>query len=394
MKYDLDLTTRNFSSRTKNKKQFIMLHHTWSTNFANTTRYLANAKNVSAHYTIWLNWEVGRIWNDNYVLWHSWKWIFPWIPRNFWNSYSIWIEVVSNWKYFTKIQIDKLEELLVELMEKYSIPKANIIRHKDYAPRRKWDIWDNFYKIAGYSSFEDWRLLFNNKVTPRKEAKIGMYEKLLWEKLDIKDTDAFMKVIRHWSSREAVAWLQLLINRNKEIVKKKTLKTKPSVEVIMSEYKKYKWISYPSLINWVKIEVKPSIKGKSTAWRSLVKGVKWATETKIILFSLLFTAVKRWIVDEIYLLKVVWHEFWHQVYRRWLNLQDRQKWINYCERNKECISKYASSKITEDFAECVWYNLAYISKGIKLPKGKNNSPKVQNKIKYAMKLFNKWLQNI
>lgn len=166
IEYNLDYTTSK-KTAWKNTCEYIMLHHTWSWTFKNMMNYLANHEaKVSCHYVIWKKWEVGRIWLDNYITWHAWTWIYKWIARNKWNYHCIGIEVVSDWITFTKEQIDTMTRLVIELQKKHNIPTENVIRHKDYSPWRKWDIWDNFYKKLWYSNYQeylnkeiDWKLV-------------------------------------------------------------------------------------------------------------------------------------------------------------------------------------------------------------------------------------------
>jgi len=142
-----------------NSKQYIILHHTWWGDFNWMMEFWANwNKQVSWHYTIWINWEVGKIWEDNDILWHAWdntdtklNWI------SYYNWYSIWIEVVSNWKDFSIEQKLAVKKLVKYLQSKYNIPYTNILRHKDIT-NRKWDIWDNFWNRE-YKTYNEYRVV-------------------------------------------------------------------------------------------------------------------------------------------------------------------------------------------------------------------------------------------
>jgi N-acetyl-anhydromuramyl-L-alanine amidase AmpD len=64
------------------------------------------------------------------------------------NQYSIGIEVIGPLPGFTDAQRKSLRKLVLDLMQKYSIPSAHIIRHKDIAPRRKVDPDDSLWAVA------------------------------------------------------------------------------------------------------------------------------------------------------------------------------------------------------------------------------------------------------
>lgn len=155
--YKYDVTTRKYTVWI-NKCEFIMLHHTaWVSSLKSMTDYLSNNKaQVSVHYIIDQKWEISRIWMDNYILWHSGKWSKMPEYKDKMNNYAIGIEVISDWKTFTKEQIDYLYKLVKELQKKHNIPNDKVIRHKDYS-ETKIDIWDNFYKVVWYNSFEEWK---------------------------------------------------------------------------------------------------------------------------------------------------------------------------------------------------------------------------------------------
>ena len=155
--YEYDVVTEKYTDGT-NKDTFIMLHHTaWVSSLKDMTDYLSkNDAQVSVHYVVWQEWNISRIWMDDYILWHAWSGTKIEWYENVMNNYSIWIEVISDWEIFTKEQVDSLYNLVKELQKKHSISNDKVIRHKDYSSR-KVDIWDNFYKIVWYDSFEDWK---------------------------------------------------------------------------------------------------------------------------------------------------------------------------------------------------------------------------------------------
>ncbi len=164
IEYKYDVTTWKHSGKV-NKCEFIMLHHTvWISSLKDMTTYLSkNKAEASCHYIIDPEWLISRIWLDNYILWHAGEWDKIKWYKDIMNQYSIWIEVISDWKEFTIKQVESLRRLVTELQKKHNIHNDKVIRHKDYTDR-KTDISDNFYKTAWYWSFEDWKKWNNNEV--------------------------------------------------------------------------------------------------------------------------------------------------------------------------------------------------------------------------------------
>lgn len=171
-----------------NSKQYIVLHHTWSeSSFNSMMNYWAKSDaQVSWHYTIWKKWEIGKIGNDNDILWHAWdnsdvklNWI------SYYNPVSIWIEVISDWKSYTNEQREAVELLVKYLAQTYKIPKENILRHKDIT-NRKWDISDEFWnnKFKTYDDYINntyWEIDKENEEL-RKLDRIKIYNDTSWER--------------------------------------------------------------------------------------------------------------------------------------------------------------------------------------------------------------------
>lgn len=198
--------TKNLDWKKKiNRKKYVMLHHTWLTSTSvdklktlkweslkkfedkllkNMTDYLSiNKAQVSVHYVVWTNWDLSRIWTDDYVLWHAWRWdMIEWIKDNM-NNFSIWIEVISDWKYFTDRQRETVRSLIKELADTHWIKVNNIIRHLDYTSR-KTDIWDNFWNWK-YKSFSDYTKSVMNWDSIKDR---WLYEWIFWDNYWIKWT--------------------------------------------------------------------------------------------------------------------------------------------------------------------------------------------------------------
>lgn len=150
--------------KTKNKTawintcQFIILHHTATGE--GTLKGLINAftgsRQVSAHYLVDTNGDVYKFGEDKDILWHAWT--SNWGKIQDLNKFSIWIEIIGPLADggFTQKQKEAVAILVKELAAKYSIWKENVLRHKDIAPGRKWDVADSFWSW-NFKSFEEYK---------------------------------------------------------------------------------------------------------------------------------------------------------------------------------------------------------------------------------------------
>jgi len=97
---------------------------------------------VSAHYMIDEDGTVTSLVPEEKRAWHAGK--SYWRGVTDVNSASIGIELVNpghEWGYreFPEEQIDALLPLMGDIMERYDIPRANVVGHSDIAPARKDD---------------------------------------------------------------------------------------------------------------------------------------------------------------------------------------------------------------------------------------------------------------
>lgn len=137
-----------------NTCEFIILHHTGTKE--GTITWVLNGLYyrddfASCHYVVDINGDIYKLWNDTDILWHAgtsaWKW------KTNLNKYSIWIEIIwplSN-GWFTDQQRESVANLVQYLAKLYAIPKENVLRHKDIAPKRKWDVADTFWNWGFWS---------------------------------------------------------------------------------------------------------------------------------------------------------------------------------------------------------------------------------------------------
>lgn len=181
MQYKDTLQTKNKSAGV-NTCQFVVLHHTATAE--GTIRGVLNTLTtgaVSCHYVVDINGDVYKIGNDKDILWHAGE--SSWGNLKNMNAYSIWIEVIwplKNWG-FTDDQRKSVETLIKELAQKYAIPKENILRHKDIAPKRKTDIADSFWNVY-WASWEEFKNnLFTNKPIMVKTKYTDLKDNLVAE---------------------------------------------------------------------------------------------------------------------------------------------------------------------------------------------------------------------
>ncbi len=155
----------NLSARQKNKsawvntREFIVLHHTATgrgTIDGNIKVLLGETgRKVSCHFIVDTNGEAYKLGDPTDILWHAW--VSQWGNRRDLNKHSIGIEVIWPLPWFTDEQKHTVLWLVQHLMAVLTIPKENVIRHKDIAPGRKTDIDDSFFNKWYQVSFKEWQ---------------------------------------------------------------------------------------------------------------------------------------------------------------------------------------------------------------------------------------------
>lgn len=119
-----------------------VLHYTEMAHDDALARLCDPAAKVSAHYFISEAGEVTRLVPEDRRAWHA--------GTSFWrglrdvNSASIGIELdhpghAGGYRPFAEAQIDALLPLLARIVQRYDIPRANVVGHSDIAPSRKID---------------------------------------------------------------------------------------------------------------------------------------------------------------------------------------------------------------------------------------------------------------
>ncbi len=140
-----------------NTCEYIILHHTGGTNnYENQLNYLwYSSAQVSCHYVVWQDWEIGQISDHGYVTWHAGE--SKYMGRTGFNKYSIGIEIVSNWHDYTDVQRDAVRWLVKKIMEQHNIQYDRVLTHKQISGYRwKWDVGDNF-RNNKYDSYLDYQ---------------------------------------------------------------------------------------------------------------------------------------------------------------------------------------------------------------------------------------------
>ena len=178
------VTTLNYSpnfaikKRKPNQIKFIIFHYTGMKNESEAIERLTSIKSkVSSHYLIKNNGEIVVMVPDLYEAWHAG--ISSWKNFRYLNKNSIGIEISnpghnSNYKNFTKKQIQSLKKLSKLLIEKYKIDQKNILGHSDIAPNRKKDPGEKFpWKYLAKFRIGKWHSLSIKTLIKNRKKKIS-----------------------------------------------------------------------------------------------------------------------------------------------------------------------------------------------------------------------------
>ena len=181
-------TTQNYSpnfnvkKRKPNQIKFIIFHYTGMKKESEAIERLTNIDSkVSSHYLIKNNGEIVVMVPDLYEAWHagasSWK-NFKSLNKN-----SIGIEISnpghnSNYKKFSKKQIQSIKKLSKFLIKKYKINQKNILGHSDIAPNRKKDPGEKFpWKYLAKFGIGKWHSLPQKTLVENRRKKISIADK-------------------------------------------------------------------------------------------------------------------------------------------------------------------------------------------------------------------------
>ena len=138
----IDLPSLNFDDR-EAPISMVVLHYTGMQDAASAIARLCDPQaKVSAHYLIDEDGRTLRMVDEEKRAWHA--------GPSFWrtihnvNSASIGIELVNpghdhGYRPFPEEQMQALLPLLADIVDRYDIPRGNIVGHSDVAPSRKRD---------------------------------------------------------------------------------------------------------------------------------------------------------------------------------------------------------------------------------------------------------------
>jgi len=153
--------TANISRNSKKEPikmnpRYIILHHTGTGK--NTLKGNLNAllgkttRQVSAHFLVDYNGDAYKLSEPTFITWHAG--VSSWGKLKNMNSYSLGIEVIGI-NEFSDAQRKTVKDLVQHLMAAYNIPKENVLRHADIAPKRKTDISLNFFPSNDFNTWVD-----------------------------------------------------------------------------------------------------------------------------------------------------------------------------------------------------------------------------------------------
>ncbi|HFF1621749.1 TPA: N-acetylmuramoyl-L-alanine amidase [Yersinia enterocolitica] len=148
--YKVDTSTPSIAQN--ERVRFLVLHYT-ATDDAESLRLLTQG-DVSAHYLVKTHPEslngkpvVLQLVPESQRAWHAG--VSYWLGRNSLNDTSIGIEIVNRgftermlrreWYPYNESQIELIERLTKDIVERYNIEPENVVAHSDIAPLRKSD---------------------------------------------------------------------------------------------------------------------------------------------------------------------------------------------------------------------------------------------------------------
>ncbi len=121
----------------------LIMHYTGMETGAAAIDWLANPEaKVSAHYVVNEDGQIVQMVAEKHRAWHA--------GRSYWrevedvNSASVGIEIVNpghefGYRPFPEAQMDSVVRLVKSIVDRYDIPRANVVGHSDVAPARKQD---------------------------------------------------------------------------------------------------------------------------------------------------------------------------------------------------------------------------------------------------------------
>ena len=173
----------NFNLKKRNSKQikFIIFHYTGMKKESEAIKRLTNTESeVSSHYLIKNNGEIVVLVPNLYVAWHAG--VSSWRNYKSLNKNSIGIEISnpghnSNYKKFSKKQIQSILKLSKFLIKKYKINHKNILGHSDISPDRKKDPGEKFpWKYLYKFGVGKWHSLSGKNLNKNRMKEIDLLD--------------------------------------------------------------------------------------------------------------------------------------------------------------------------------------------------------------------------
>lgn len=136
--------------------------------------YLNRTDYVSVHYFVGTDGVVVQLVDDERVAYHCGVSALGGVEgkNGSLNWCSLGVEVNSEGVIFSQEQRESVRELVVDLMVRYGIGADGVVRHKDIAPGRKWDIGDDFWKEE-YGSWEAYREMLGRARAEREREGVS-----------------------------------------------------------------------------------------------------------------------------------------------------------------------------------------------------------------------------
>jgi N-acetylmuramoyl-L-alanine amidase len=151
----IDSPSPNFDERDQ-PVSMVVLHYTGMPDAASAIAWLRNPESkVSCHYLVAEDGQILRMVPEEKRAWHAGR--SYWRGRRDVNAASIGIEIVNpghehGYQPFPEEQMNSVLRLVADLVDRYDIPRANVVGHSDVAPARKQDPGELFdwAKLARY----------------------------------------------------------------------------------------------------------------------------------------------------------------------------------------------------------------------------------------------------
>lgn len=165
---------RSIEAQAQNSRvEFVVLHYTSAP--SQRSLELLSRHNVSSHYLVTDETppHVYQLVDESRRAWHAG--LSQWYGRSYLNAASIGIEIVnpgrsaSSWEPYTDAQIDLLQLLLADIIQRHQIKLPNVVGHSDIAPQRKVDPGPLFpWKKLADAGLARW---FDEAVAAEHQAK-------------------------------------------------------------------------------------------------------------------------------------------------------------------------------------------------------------------------------